>query len=322
MRIIFFGFLLAFFCFFKARAAGDAVPQNTPALNPVDPNTVNPFLSDSALKANHQKFIADSIARFYLMPDSSLMKNRAFDSIIKTGASSPFFQQQGLLKKADPGKGGKIRPLRNRWIIVVLIGLLLYAGLLNLFFGNDLKGVIQSFYHKRSLSQSDKEAGLVTTWAFAGLILLFCLALGMVLYQLTGYYKKIYPIAGFDLFISLAGIAGVLIALKFILLKFIGFIFDIGGVVRGYMAVLNLTYFSLAFVFLAVALCFSLLANQFIPQLLAVSLVLTVLIFAWQYLRNGLGIISDFRFHKFYLFIYLCALEICPVLILIKAFNT
>ncbi|MES2429170.1 MAG: DUF4271 domain-containing protein, partial [Bacteroidota bacterium] len=29
----------------------------------------------------------------------------------------------------------------------------------------------------------------------------------------------------------------------------------------------------------------------------------------------------NFRFHKFYLFIYLCALEICPILILIKALN-
>jgi hypothetical protein len=322
MRIIFFGFLLAFSCFFKAHAQGDSLArQNKPALNPVDPKTVNPFLPDSVIKANRQKFIADSISTNYLMPDSSRMKNPAIDSLMKAGTTASFFPEQASIKRPDPGKGGKIRPLRNAWIIAVLIGLLVYAGLLNIFFSGELKSIMLSFYNKRSLSQTDKEAGLISTWAFAGLVLLFCLTLGLFLYQLIGYYKKTYPISGFDLFISLAGIVGVLIVLKFILLKFIGFIFDMGGVVRGYIGVLNLTYFSLAFVFLAVAICFSLLARQFIPQLLNVTLTLTIVILLWQYLRNGLGIISDFRFHKFYLFIYLCALEICPVLILIKALN-
>ncbi len=322
MRFILFVFLLAITCFFKAYAQ-DSLPrlQNKPAVNQVDPTTVNPFLPDSAVKANPQTLMRDSIAGSYLIPDSSKIKNQALDSVLKTATSGQFFLHPQPLKRSALGKTGKIRIPRNRWVLSVVAALLVYTALLNLFFGRDLQSIFESFYHKRTLSQTDKETGLVNMGAFMGLGLLFCLTLGLFLYQVTSYYSISYPLSGFGLFISLTAIIGVLIVLKFVLLKFIGFVFNIGPVISGYVAVLNLTYFSLAFVFLAVSLCFSLLARQFIPQLLTVCLIATALILAWQYLRNSLNIISGLRFHKFYLFVYLCALEICPVLVLIKALN-
>jgi len=154
---------------------------------------------------------------------------------------------------------------------------------------------------------------------------LFSLTLGLVLYQLTIYYNVNYSIYvnyginGFQLFIWLSLIVSLLFAFKFIVLKFIGFVFDAGRLVSEYIAILNLTYFNIAFVLLSVAVCFSLLDNSAIPWLLRFTCGSIVVIFAWQYLRSSVNIISNFRFHKFYLFIYLCALEICPVLILIKA---
>ena len=104
-------------------------------------------------------------------------------------------------------------------------------------------------------------------------------------------------------------------------LQFIGFVFDVNKVVGEYISILYLTYFNIAFVFLPLTLCFCLLSAQFAPYILIVAFILVVVIFIWQYLRSSVNIISNFRFHKFYLFIYLCALEICPILILIKALN-
>jgi hypothetical protein len=323
MRIILFGFLLAVTCCFKAGAQRDSISSsNKSVLNSVDPKAISPFLSDSAISANREKFVEDSVALAYLIPDSAKMKSPGLDSILKIGANTPLFEPGKAPKRTAAAKNGAKRKPREDWVIAVVLGLLIYTGLLNLFFGSDLlKSVIQSFYSKRTLTNPDREAGLVNSWAFAGLFLLFCITFGLILYQLTAYYNKTYPVSGFNLFMLLSGIAGVLVFLKFILLKFIGFIFDISAIVSEYLAILNLTYFSLAFVLLAVALCFSLLANRLIPQLFIISIGLTAVILVWQYLRGSLNIISDFRFHKFYLFVYLCALEICPVLILIKALN-
>ncbi len=285
-------------------------------------NLNNTPLADSAAlsTASRQQLVEDSIAMFYLIPDSS-RENQFLSSIWKNNLSGFSSQTSTPIRQTGVVKSGVARASRDPWVMAVIIGLLIYTALLNLFLSKDIRNVLQSFYAKNALSQVDKEGGLVNSWAFVGLFLLFCLTASLVLYQFTVYEDIDYGIGGFQLFISLSLILSLLFALKFIVLKFIGFVFDVNRLVSEYIAILNLTYFNIAFVLLFVALCFSLLANRFIPWLLVFTMGSITLIFAVQYLRNSINVISNFRFHKFYLFIYLCALEICPILILIKALN-
>src|ERR1700733_16060061 len=129
MRFILFAFLLAFICCLKAQAQGDSLSRQTKSiLNPVDPKTVNPFLPDSVIKTNQQKLIEDSIATSYLIPDSSRMKNRALDSMLKIGENTPVFQGTEPLKRSIPGKTGNIRTSRDPWVVAAVIGLLIYTG--------------------------------------------------------------------------------------------------------------------------------------------------------------------------------------------------
>ena len=321
MRFTVFCYLLIFFCCFGAYAQHDSIQaKDQSVLKPVDPNTVSPFLPDSAVKVSRLKLVQDSIANAYLIPDS-LHRNSVMDSIRKNNLYKLLSAPPTHLKQRDTQHSGFVRNSRAHWIIAVVIGLLTFTALLNAFLSDDIKSVIESFYSKQALSQTDKDGGLINSWAFIGLFILFSLSLALVLYQVVQYYNIAYSLSDFALFASFTGIIIVLIALKFIILKFIGFIFEIEGTVSEYIAVLNLTYFNMAFVLLGVAICFSLLTSRFIPILLNLALALTAVIFLWQYIRNSVSIISNFRFHKFYLFVYLCALEICPVLIIIKALN-
>lgn len=278
---------------------------------------------DSATIAaqNRGQFIADSIAMIYLKPDPArpdqFLKELLKGDILSLDALAHLSAKKSVLRT------GQLRKLRDPWVLEVIIGLLIYTGLLNFFLRADIQSIMQTFYSKRAASPIDKEGGVVNFWAFIGLFLLFTLSSSLVLSQLSAYYHyhASYSVSGLQLFISLSIIISLLFALKFFLLKFIGFIFDVNKQVSQYITVLNLTYFNIAFVLLFVAICFSLMANRFIPYLLSFTLLSIAVIFAWQYLRNSVNIISNFRFHKFYLFVYLCALEICPVLILIKALN-
>jgi len=295
--------------------------NGTDSLNSPGAQTFYKPAPDSATiaQANRERFLVDSFAMITLNPDS-LRENKFLTQMLKNNLAD--FSSFPAQKKAKGFlRTGRPREAREKWIIAAIIGLLIYTALLNIFLSKDIKSVIQSFYDKHALSQADKEGGPINFWTFIGLFILFSLSFGLVLYQLTVYEQTSYRINGFRLFISLSVIVGMLFALKFLILKFIGFIFDINRLVSQYIAILNLTYFNIAFVLLSVAVCFSLLANELIPYLLACTLVLIAVIFAWQYVRNSVSIISNFRFHKFYLFVYLCALEICPILILIKALN-
>ena len=299
--------------------------QDTSALRRPDTNRynqVNVIDSVAAAMAARQKFVEDSLSMQYIRyPDSTRVNMFAVQMMHDT---TLFYTGYGFLdihlKAKSVVREGSARVKREQWTIGIIILLLLYAGILNLVMDKDIEIVFRSFYNKRSV-QAGKEESLLNSRAFIALFVLFGLTSGLFIYQVSAAYDKFYSITGFQLFVSLSVIIVVLFALKLLVLRFIGFIFNVNKVVGEYISILYLTYFNIAFVFLPLTLCFCLLPTQYSKGILIVALILAIVVFVWQYLRSSVNIISNFRFHKFYLFIYLCALEICPVLILIKALN-
>ncbi len=318
MRFIVLCFLVMVCCT-KLYAQQDTAIYN--GYQPVQPRPMSVLDSMVAAERAHQKYLADSIAMQHVKAPDAAIRKQYVDRILKENIYTGFQFLDIPSKVKSTVRDGKHRPARDQWLIVTIIGLLIYAALLNITLNKDVKTVFQSFYSKRVLSQAGKEEGYINFWSFVGLFLLFGLTFGLLLYQLATYNKTYYSIAGFRLFISLSVVILILFAVKFLILKFLGFIFDINKVVGEYISILYLTYFNIGFVFLPVGVCFSLLDAKFIPYLLGAAIFLIVVIFTWLYLRSSVNIISNIRFHKFYLIVYLCALEICPILILIKALN-
>jgi hypothetical protein len=302
-------------------AQEDTSARSTTTVNAAQPGSMQVLDSVILATANRKKFLEDSLAFQYIKYPDSTTARQAADQYVH----DKMYKGNGFLdipfKSKSSLRNGHTRQTRDQWIIIIIIGLLLYTALLNILMNKDIKNVFLSFYSKRAVGQGSKDDMHISFWAFVGLFLLFGLTFGLFLYQLAAYKSIYYSVSGFRLFTSLVLIILLLFASKFMILKFVGFVFDIQKLVTEYVSILYLTYFNIAFVFLPVTVCFSLLAAVFIPVLLVVAIVLVLIIFTWLYLRSSVNIISNFRFHKFYLFIYLCALEICPVLILIKALN-
>ena len=279
-----------------------------------------PFLDSVALAMQLQQQQAqDSLTSVYIRPADSLRQDQLVDSLLKHNLYTGTNYLDIHTKSNSRLKEGSSRPSRDQWVLVIIIGLLLYTAVLNRLMSKDVESVWSSFYSKRVLSQVSKEDTMIGSWTFIGLFLLFGLTFGLFLYQFSAYQHVYYTISGFPLFISLTFIILVLFAVKFLVVKFLGFVFNINKLVTEYLSVSYLTYFNIAFVFLPVAVCFSLLADGLIPYVLWLAYGVIAAIFVWQYLRGSVEIISNILFHKFYLIVYLCALEICPVLILIKA---
>ena len=107
--------------------------------------------------------------------------------------------------------------------------------------------------------QVSKEDGIINSWTFHWFVFLIRPNIRFVFIPAGGYYHVYYSISGVRLFISLSLIILVLFAVKFLIVKFLGFVFNINKLVSEYLSVLYLTYFNIAFVFLPVAVCFSLL---------------------------------------------------------------
>lgn len=280
---------------------------------------VKTMVSDSAAVA--RQHISDSLALIYVSrpdPDRENMFIVQKLATLKNRAYIFFDDKQGNTGKSFR-QAGDTHPKRDPRVMVIVMALLVYCAFIGRLLHKEILEIIQSIYSKRIFMQISKEYSLLNATSFMLLYSLFGFTFGLFLYQLSGYYGAHYTISGFQLFFAFSLIVFILFAIKILVLRALGFIFAIQKLVQEYISVLYLSYFNLAFVFLIVVFCFSMLSVRFVPLLLLLATGFISVIFVFQYLRSSLNVISSFRFRKVYLIIYLCALEICPILILIKA---
>jgi hypothetical protein len=276
-------------------------------------------VADSATLLKMQQH-ADSVANFFITPPDSARKNQFLDSLLKAKLYRGYaFLDIHYQPKKTQVQAGKTRNFRHQWMLVVMLGLLLYAAILNRFLAKSISDIVESFYNKRIFSQFSKEENLINSWSFILLFLLFGATIGLLFYQIISYYNRSYIDEGWQLYLGFTFAVIIFFILKIFVLRLLGLIFNIRHLVKEYISVLYLTYFNVTFISLPLVISFGLIADSFKPLLLLVFGILILIILFWQYIRSSINILTVYRFSKVYLFIYLCALEFCPVFILIKA---
>ncbi|EOR92725.1 hypothetical protein ADIARSV_4237 [Arcticibacter svalbardensis MN12-7] len=269
-------------------------------------------LSDSVYSLNINSFQAPDPNRANLFKDS-LIAVHTVKNLDFVGWAKKFVKNEQQYNKGAPRKKGEL------WVIAfVFVALILFAILRNMFF-NELSAIINAFFSNRVLGQINKEEKFFNSWPFVFLYLLFGFTIGMFLYQCGKYFQLSYSYSGFQWFLRLSMIVIGLFTLKIILLRLLGFLFDSVKLVKEYISILFLSYFSAALLFLPIVVAFSLTPTRFAPYYIYLSLALILFIAFFQFTRAVSNILTSYKFPKLYLILYLCALEICPILVLIKA---
>jgi hypothetical protein len=283
---------------------------------------------DSVTVAQRQNFtdsvnaFKDSLSTVWIKAPDPGRPNRFLDSLISLYKvdNLDFHSWAGKFqKKSVRHDAGIPRPFRETWVIAVVLFLVLFFAVIRFFFPSELNTIVYAFYSNQALSKVNKEDTLFSSWPFIFLYLLFGLNSGLYLY-LSGKYLEIsYPAEGFKLFIYLSAVVVGLFTMKIIALRILGFLFDVQRLVREYVSVLYLSYFNAAILSLPVVIAFSLTSYRFAVIYSYIGIALIIIIFLIQFLRAGANILSNYKFPKVYLIIYLCALEFCPLIILFKA---
>lgn len=214
---------------------------------------------------------------------------------------------------------GDSLPRGERWILGIIAFLLVLFAFLKNSFGKQLWAVVQSFYSNRALNAFNKEERLLTSWSFLLLFVQFGFTIGMFFF-LAARFEGLPEVAGgfqFFMIISLAII--VLYLLKILVLRLIGFIFGVQKALSEYVSILYLSYFNVSLLFIPLVILFALSPMRMGGAYLIFGGISLLLIFVFQFFRATVTILSQYRFPIMYLFLYFCTLEICPILILIKA---
>jgi len=332
-----FGKTFAFFLGFWIWSAGVSA-QTDSSLNSqateINTQYTRPVFRDSASLARWRikkdslqnvkdslKALGDSLSMVWIKRPDPNRPNQFIDSLVELySVKNLNFQDwtQRFPKKVERYDRGKPRANGELWVIAFVFTLLFCFALLKNAFSKELLAIIQSFYSNRILGQINKEEKFFKSWPFIFLYLLFGFTIGMVLYQCGKYFQLSYDYSGFNWFLRLSIIVICLFTAKIILLRVLGFLLDAAKIVKEYVSILILSYFNAALLFLPMVIAFCLTPARYAPVYIYLSIILIACIFFFQFLRAATNILSGHRFPIIYLIFYLCALEVCPLLILIK----
>ena len=295
----------------------------TDSLVQAPPSTVAKSITSkqTIAKSDSLKRVSDSLAVMYVKFPDPNRKNLFLDSLMR------LYQVKNLdfigwAKKfgtaANREGAGKIKKYGERWVLLVILCLVLGFSILRIAFRNDINMLITAFFDPRFLAQQTSAAGFFNSWPFIVLFVLFGFTMGMYLYLIGSYLQLSYAFKGVAWYIILSLLIIGLLVLKVYVLRFFGFLLVVQKAVRVYTSILFLSYFHAALLFLPLIVAFSLSASAYAVFYIYTGIAIVLFITVFQAIRGAIHVLSHYQFPKFYLFIYFCALEICPLLVLIK----
>ncbi len=228
-----------------------------------------------------------------------------------------YFQGELRTSKLDR-QYGTLKVHRENWILFTVLALIFGVGMIRIFFPSDIKLVFQGYWDDRVLLSVSKEDTILTSWPFIFLFILFSGALGLFVSLFYAYELDRFDFITFSNYMKTVGMVGGLFALKIGFIRFLSFVFEIRKLVKEYVTVLYLIYFNTLFLMLPVLLILSLVPLTSVGVVLHLAIVGAALLFCYRFLKTAAHIMSMYKFSISYLILYLCCLEIAPILILLR----
>lgn len=273
-------------------------------------------------------FVQDSLAREYVFLSEN-RSNPLLDSIraLITVEGNDFVawmqRMEALQNDRDtpPPAKAVYKNTRPAWILVVMLLLFLGIGLVRFVFRSAFQNIIQAYYNEQVTQDISKEDSLVTSWPYIFLYVLFSMSLGLFLLIYISAFGDSAMLT-VENFFSLSAFVAVVFIVKILFIRLIAAIFELQRVAREYITVLYLMYFNTMLILMPFLLIVTFSPVEYFNILLILFAVIAAGLFIYKFILTAFRLLGQLKFSIFYLILYLCALEIAPILILIKALNS
>lgn len=289
--------------------------------NPVQDSIRHLRQLEEQRRADSVRRLQDSLTMLYIGSPDPERRNLLMDSlrkqvIVENGDFMSWLAFARSLEERFPPE--TVKASREPWVIAAIGILLLLLGVVRVAFPNEVAAIVVAFYNDRTLHQINKEDTLYSSWPFVFLYILFGFSLGLFIYLTNVYYIGGQQNQGVDAFLGISLFVMLLFVLKIVTTRLLGVVFEVQRMVREYVSILYLSYFNAALVFLPIIVVLSLVPAGQMAWIVPATLVTVLCLFVFRFVKTAGNLLNNYRFSKFYLFMYLCCLEIAPVLILIK----
>lgn len=288
-------------------------------------NTINIASVDSVVSPTSKVLLSDSTAASPLNIDSTLHTYWKTDSVV-------YFNDSVVVKSkyTDIYKGHLLHPKGNEaidrnpispvWFFPIILIVLAVFASLRIFYNKYLSQMLVAFVNNNLTNQIVRDENILVQRASVYLSIVFNLIAALFLYLISIYYG--WELAGigfgFSRFLFFALVVSAAYTVKFLILKICGWLFNLNREMATY--IFN-TFLINNILGIAILPFVCLIAyNQLLPTslLILISVILAGIAFAYRMFRGVLVGLSMPSFSLLYLFLYLCTLEIAPLLILIR----
>ena len=204
------------------------------------------------------------------------------------------------------------------WLSFLLIGIIILFAFVNTGHGKIILSLFQAYWSNRLIAQFNRDDNFFKLRTSAFFLLIFLFVMSLFLYNASPFYAATIKFKGIALYSRIFFLVTAYYLIKYLLLKAAANLFVINKIIAAHLSIMAISNFVYVMAILPILLFYQFLPEAAHQHLILLMIFLWVLNAIYKYLRSGAYVSSNFRFPKFYLFIYLCTLELMPLLLIYK----
>lgn len=285
-------------------------------------DTIGSERSVDTIAKRYYFFDNDSIC--YAIIDSSIIvKNTTIeDSIRSKYLSDSYNWTEPRIIRAESKHFNKIkfRKQPSVWIFYILLSIVIYFTFIRNVFYKSLPVIFQAYWNDRSINQFTRDDNFFKSRNSIFYFILFSMVYATLVYFIINYFGYTMPKMGLELYYLIIIILTIFYVAKYILMKLIGYVFSVQRLISGYLAIISVSNLVFAIFSIPFLIFYQYIQTEYKIYVLGSILIAFTFNTVYKYLRTGSFLKNNFQFPIFYLFLYLCAFEIMPLLIIYKVF--
>lgn len=203
-------------------------------------------------------------------------------------------------------------------IFYLVLGVLYYFAMIKLFFGRYVNNLITLFFRVTMKQQQLREQLIQDALPSLLLNILFVVSGGLYMAFLAKYFGILSNFGMWWIFLYSMILLACIYIVKFLVLKVTGWVFNVKAATDTYIFIVFLVN-KMVGIFLLPVLVFLALPHPFlVPVVLTLSFILLFGLFTYRFLISYRPIRKEINVNVFHFFLYLCAFEIAPLLLIYK----
>ena len=204
----------------------------------------------------------------------------------------------------------------------LLVGILFYFALIRIFFEKYFNNLLTLFFRVSLRQQQIREQVLQTPLPSLLLNILFIISGGLYACFLLHYYHIGEGTRFWVLYVYCMVVLGGVYLVKFLVLKFLGWVFSISRATDIYIFVVFLVNKMMGIFLLPFLIVITFSDDAARVVFITISLVMIFIMWIYRALAAYRPVRNEIKLTPFYFFLYLCAFEIAPVLLIYKVLLT